>query len=186
MTNTDVGNELLELRRELALDKHQNRQLLHASADPWPIRERVYEILARHEFRVDATVYEKAKANPSIYETEAGFYHHIWLFHLKYVLPRIVQAGDRILITGAALGKNKGKAAFKQAIHDATQKVMPASNWEVAFMQSSEDPCLWLADYCAWAVQRKFELACERARDRIANRIHSEFDMFRSGQTHYY
>ncbi len=186
MTNTDAGQELLELRRDLALEKHQNRQFLHASADPWPVRERVYNCLSRADFRIDATIYEKSKAHPAIYETQPDFYQHIWYYHLKYVLPRIIRKGDRILITGAALGKNKGKAAFKQAIHNSAQQVMDAENWEVAFVQSSEDPCLWLADYCGWAMQRKYELACEKAYEYISSKVRSEFNMFRSGTKHFY
>tara|TARA_Y100001947_G_scaffold152089_1_gene153193 strand:+ start:2994 stop:3635 length:642 start_codon:yes stop_codon:yes gene_type:complete len=186
MTDTSLGQELLQLRRSLALDKHQNNHFLHATADPWPIREKVYTVLADGGFRIDATIYQKSKAQPHTRRTDADFYKHIWYFHLKYCVPRIVRNGDRILITGAALGKNKKKAAFKEAINNTAQQLLQPLNWEVSFVQSAEDPCLWAADYCAWAIQRKWELNCRRAYDMISDHIRSEFDQFRSGTTEYY
>lgn len=186
MNDTQLGQDLLDLRRNLALEKHQNNHFLHAAADPWPVRNRVYSILSCHKFRIDATIYEKSKAIPRLRETQAGFYQHIWYYHLKYCIPRIVSDGDRILITGATLGKNRTKAAFKLAINNSIQQILPTQNWEVSFIQSSEDPCLWAADYCAWAIQRKWELQCKRAYSQITSNLYTEFDMFSGGFTHYY
>ncbi|MDE0622828.1 MAG: hypothetical protein OXH83_14285 [Bryobacterales bacterium] len=43
-----------------------------------------------------------------------------------------------------------------------------------------------MADYCSWAIQRKWEKAELYAYDRIKPAIRSELDIFRRGTTHYY
>jgi hypothetical protein len=45
-----------------------------------------------------------------------------------------------------------------------------------------------LADYCAWALQRKYESGGKdcRSYDLIANRITYEYDLWERGNRHYY
>lgn len=186
MTNSDIGQELLQLRRDLLMEGHGERHMLHASADPRPVRQRVYAILQRHQFRIDATIFEKAKAQPQTRVDEPTFYQYAWYYHLKYVLPRIVRRGDRILITGAALNTRKSKVAFKQAINNSAQQLLQPGQWEVTFLQSAEDPCLWVADYCAWAIQRKWELQQLDVHNLIRPAITSEYDLWARGTTFYY
>ena len=58
--------------------------------------------------------------------------------------------------------------------------------WEVAFWPSNSDPCLQIADYCTWAIQRKWEKNDSRSYDLIKDKIVSEYDIFRFGSTYYY
>jgi hypothetical protein len=46
---------------------------------------------------------------------------------------------------------------------------------------SASDPCLWVADYCTWAIQRKWERGDTRSDDLIKDRIRSEFDIWERG-----
>ena len=186
MTNTNVGQALLELRRDLLMEGHGERHMLHASADPKPVRDRVYALLQAHDFRIDATIFEKSKAQPQTRIDEPTFYQYAWYYHLKYVIPRIVRRNDRIMITGAALNTRKSKVAFKQAINNSVQQLLPRNRWEVSFLQCAEDPCLWVADYCAWAIQRKYELGRTREHQLVSRLVRSEYDIWRNGQTHYY
>lgn len=91
-----------------------------------------------------------------------------------------------MLITAAALGEKKTKAAFKAGVNETAQQTLPRDKWEVTIRQSSEDPLLWVADYCAWAVQRKWERQDDRSYDLIRGRRGSEYDLWRPGKTHYY
>lgn len=71
-------------------------------------------------------------------------------------------------------------------MNNPIQQVMQRDKWEVAFHESSKDPLLWVADYCAWAVQRKWELDDRRSYDRIRNKIVTEYDLFRISEKHFY
>lgn len=43
-----------------------------------------------------------------------------------------------------------------------------------------------IADYCSWAIQRKWESGDQRSYDLIRDKIRSEFDAFSTGSMYYY
>ena len=57
-----IESDLLELRRELAWNGEPLTGGFHATNDKRHVRDQVFAMLARHEFRVDATIFEKRKA----------------------------------------------------------------------------------------------------------------------------
>jgi Protein of unknown function (DUF3800) len=181
-----LSTELLEIRRDLCASGEPDRNKLHAASDQQATRDRVFGVLAKHKFRVDATILEKSKAQPQTRTSEARFYQYAWYYHFKHVGPRILLGVDKLLITAAALGHNKTRAAFKNAVNNTVQQAVPREMWEVCFIESAMDPLLWAADYCAWAIQRKWEMADDRSHKLIAHAIASEFDLWEVGNTHYY
>jgi hypothetical protein len=129
---------------------------------------------------------EKSKAQPQTRISDATFYQYAWYYHFKHVGPRILKDADKLLITAAALGHKKTKAAFKNAVNNTVQQIASRDKWEIAFMDSALDPMLWAVDYCAWAIQRKWEANDVRSYELIANAISTEFDLWKMGQTRYY
>ena len=180
----DFGTEILELRRDLAWRGVSLDQVLHATTDAQAVRDEVYGVLAGMNFRVDATILEKRKTQPHL-QTEESFYQMAWYLHFKYVAPRIVSAGDRLLLTAASLGTKKKRAGFHNAVQRVARQVTPAAH-QVAFWPYESDPCLQVADYCTWAIQRKWELNDPRSHVLIAGKIRSEFEVFERGQLYYY
>lgn len=181
-----LSNDLLALRRELVLSGDEGRDKLHATSDKQDVRDRVFAMMAGHEFRVDVTLLEKRKAQPQTRVDEPTFYKYAWYFHFKHVCPKLLAGGHKLLITAAALGDRKKRAAFKEGVNNTVQQIAPRERWEVSFIDSMGDPLLWAADYCAWAVQRKWELADGRSYDLIAPKIATEFDLWELGKTYYY
>ena len=76
MKDLSVENELLELRRELAWEGLELRNGFHATTDKQSVRDRVFDILGGHNFRVDATILDKRKAKPNIRPTDTRFYKY--------------------------------------------------------------------------------------------------------------
>ena len=181
-----LASELLHIRRLLTANNEPDRDKLHATSDLQATRDEVFAALGRHEFRVDATLLEKSKAQPQTRISDPGFYQYAWYYHFKHVAPRIINGADKLLITAAALGTKKTKAAFKQSLNNTLQQTVPREKWEVSFIDSAKDPLLWAADYCAWAVQRRWELGDPRSHELIRPKIKSEFDLWSSGNHHYY
>jgi hypothetical protein len=181
-----VASNLLHIRPLLTANNEPDRDKLHATSDLQATRDEVFALLARHEFRVDATLLEKSKAQPQTRGTEPTFYQYAWYYHFKHVAPRIMKGADKLLITAAAVGTKKTKAAFKQALNNALQQTVSREKWEVSFIDSAKDPLLWAADYCAWAIQRRWEMADIRSYELIKPKIKSEFDLWASGDRHYY
>jgi hypothetical protein len=188
LTATDciVGQALLDLRRTLAWEGVGLNSEFHATEDLQAIRDRVYQAISPIEFRLDATILEKCKAQPSIRNTPERFYKIAWYLHTKYVVPQIVQSGDELLVVGASLGTKKRRALFHAAVDDVILQVTPTTQFRVASWACSSDPCLQAADYCAWAIQRKWESGDSRSYDLIKSKLASEFEVFRVGGSIYY
>ena len=59
MNTCGVGAALLNLRREMIWEGLPIDDCFHAASDKQSVRNRVFEELARHSFRVQATIMEK-------------------------------------------------------------------------------------------------------------------------------
>jgi hypothetical protein len=181
-----AGDALLGLRRELAWQGIGLESEFHATDDKQAVRDRVFALLRNHDLRIDATILEKAKAQPSARATHERFYQLAWYLHMKHVAPRIAKVTDTLLVVTASLGTKKRRAGFHAAVQDVMQQVSPTFTYRVASWSAASDPCLQIADYCAWAIQRKWEGGDERSHKLIADKIASEFAPFRVGPKRYY
>lgn len=185
LDDCNLGKALLDLRRELAWRGVYLDRVFHATTDDQAIRDVVFELLAAADFRVDATIFEKRKTIPTR-QNEHGFYKLAWYLHFKYVATKIVSSGDRLLVTAASLGTKKQRGIFHEAVNNVVFQVSPTLSHRVAFWPYASDPCLQIADYCTWAIQRKWEHGDDRSHVLIADKIHSEFDVWEVGQKYYY
>lgn len=180
------GDALMALRRQLRMEGLLEDKPFHASEDRQSVRDRVFAELAGHAFRVDSTILEKCKAQPQTRHSDAAFYQLAWYLHFKHVAPRIVRPGDELLVVGASVGTKARRAAFRGAIERVARQVTGGLNHKVACWDAAGEPCLQVADYCSWAVQRKWERADPRSHTLIAAKISSEFDAFGPGTVNYY
>jgi hypothetical protein len=187
LTDPLAGAELLRLRhRLLAEGAGPDRGDFHAAEDQQAVRDRVFAVLAPQTFRVDCTLLEKSKAMPHVRSSNARFYKVAWFYHMKHVAPLIAGPGDLLAVVGASLGERKKQKAFRAAILDVAFQTSRAAKTQVACWSASCDPCLQIADYCSWAIQRKWERGDTRSYGLIAAKIASEYDLWAGGTTHYY
>lgn len=180
-----VGDELQKLRREMAWRGVGLASEFHASVDSQDVRNEVFGLLQAHHFRVDVTVLDKTKAQPQTRISDERFYQTAWFLHFKYVAPRIASLYDELLVVSSSLGTNKGRAAFHAAVSSVARQVS-GSQCRVACWVCHSEPCLQVADYCCWAVQRKWESNDVRSYALIHDKIATEFEPFRFGKTVYY
>ena len=178
--------DLLDLRRELAWEGVELPEGFHATNDKWPTRMRVFDILSKHDFRVDATILEKRKIEPAIRRTDSSFYGFVWYNHLKYTVRDVVLPQGELLITAAAINIKQTKAYFNSAVQAVNREVMPEAIIKATMWPAATDICLQVADYCSWAVQRKWERDDSQAYAIIKDKIGSENDIFGSRTTFYY
>jgi hypothetical protein len=181
-----IGQAVMELRRHLAWRGYNTECSLHCTSDKQLVRDEMFALIQKHQFRVDATIVEKRKTLPRLRPTEVRFYQHAWYFHFKHVGPKIFSPKDEAHICAASTGTHKKKAAFKAAVHDVCGQAIAHLDWQLAFWEAATDPCLLVADYCCWAIQRKWEAKDERSYALIAKNIATEFDLWRWGTTYHY
>lgn len=184
--NHTIESDLLDLRRELAWTGVLLSRGFHATEDKQLVRDKVFDILKGYNLRIDATILEKRKAQPKIRPTDTRFYKYAWYFHMKFVAPSVASKSDQLLVIGASIGTKKKLAVFRSAVKDVMNQTSPTSAMQTAIWTAECDPCLQIADYCPWAIQRKWELADTRSYDLIKDKISTEYDLFRSGTTFYY
>lgn len=146
LESCDIGAELLDLRRHLVgrgLDLHNG---FHATEDRQAVRNEVFQIIGRYDFRFDVTIFEKAKAYPRIRETLVDFYNFAWYHHLKYVMPQISDGCDHIFVAAATINlkwkRDQANAALATAVHNT----IGATSFSAASWASSSEPCLQVAD----------------------------------------
>lgn len=143
-----VGDALARLRRELAWQGTELRDEFHATTDAQAVRDEVFAVIRQHDFRIDATIMEKAKTQPHLQADETRFYQAAWYQHMKHVAPRITEPGDELLVVGASLGTNKRRGLFGKAITDVVGQTARATAYRTATWSAACEPCLQVADYC--------------------------------------
>ena len=182
-----VASELSELRRDLAWQGHNLSRGFHATEDSQAVRDAVFGVLQSYLFRVDSTIIEKRKSHPQLRTSERRFYQSAWLYHMRYITPRIVTPGqDEVLLVAATVGTRQKAVSFKNAIEDVVSQVAPDTVMKSAYWPAYTDICLQIADYCSWAIQRKWESNDDRSHQLIRSKIWSEYDLFGKGNNYYY
>jgi hypothetical protein len=182
-----LGAEILNLRRALIWDKAPIREYFHASEDKQITRDRVFALLQQHTFSIQATILEKSKAFPHIRPTNHRFYQYGWFYHFKNAAPKVLNAGiTEMQITTASVGTHKGQAHFTAAVNDVVQQVLGDRAWNTNFCRAIADPCVQAADYCTWAIQKKWESNNLLSYNLIQNKIIHEVDIWSHGITHQY
>lgn len=177
---------LQQLRHDLLMKGAPVNDYFHATTDAQVIRDAVYENIVQYEYSVQATICEKAKAQPQITSSKARFYKTPWYYHCKIGLAPLFRDADEVIITAASLGTKKERLTFTNALGDVMRQNLGGKRHAVDFRPCQADPCLQIADYCAWAIQRKWERGDERSYDLIKNRITREFDLWEHGKHRFY
>lgn len=185
MDNVNAGHRLLDLRHELALEGH-DIHAFHAMNDPWPIRTRVFSAIQASEIQVDAIALQKRKTYGRVATDEGRFYQLAWHLLFKHVAPRRCHVRDDLLVVAASLGTATRKTRFKNAVDKVVQQHSICRSVAVGFWPAPSHPCLQVADYCAWAIQRWKERGDEGPIDMIQSKIASYFEPFAENPTSYY
>lgn len=185
MPDCAVGAALLSLRRELAWNDMPLGEYFHCCNDKQIVRDAVFSEINKFDFSVQATVLEKRKTQPKLRVTKERFYQHAWLYHFRHGIPPRIPPGHDLLVTAASLGTRKEKLSFTNAIADVMTQTSRAK-WKADFTPAASDPCLQVADYCAWAIQRKWESNDDRSFNLIKSRLTYQYDLFAKGTTYHY
>lgn len=177
--------DIIRLRRSLIWIGRELGDYFHATNDKQRIRDEFFNLIMDHDFTVQATVMEKSKSYPHIRESRATFYKYGWFYHFKHGLKGYIDPGNDALVTAASIGQKKERAAFQSAVDDVLKQTMN-TQWRTVFIPSANHPCLQVADYCAWAIQRKWERDDTRSYGIIKHRIKYEYDLWQKGRNHFY
>ncbi|RJP22049.1 MAG: hypothetical protein C4529_06380 [Deltaproteobacteria bacterium] len=138
--------------------------------------------------RVDSVIVEKRKTHPALRD-EVKFYPKMLGYLLRHLLKEDALTNgveEVIVITDNIPVKSKAKAVEKTIKMTLTEMLPGTVKYRVLHHASKSSFGLQVADYCNWAIYRKWEGGDSRSYDLIRSRIRSEFDIFQSGDRYYY
>jgi len=82
---------------------------------------------------------------------------------------------------------NKKRKAFEKAIKTTLAEMLPShARYRVLHHESQSSISLQVADYCNWAIYKKWTTGDLRSNELIKAGIKSEFDIFKTGESYYY
>jgi hypothetical protein len=172
MSDCQAGDRIQALRRRLAWRGVHLGAALHATEDPQVVRDEVFAMLRICEMRIDATIVAKGSV-PVEMRDGHRLYRYAWHEHFSRIAGEVAGPGDRLLAVASDLGTRKRRGAFHLAVDDAVRASARCPH-RVAFWPNMSEPCLVVADYCTWAIQRRWERDDERSHELIASKIASE------------
>jgi hypothetical protein len=180
--------ELTELKYDL-VEAGMDIEYFHASEDTPIVRDKVFEIIRNNltGIRVDSLVVEKRKTGPTL-RTEERFYPEMLGYLLRYLLNgyNLSLYSEVIVFTDRIPVHKKRKAVEKAVKTTLANKLPKGTQYRVFHHESKSNFDLQIADYCNWAIYRKWDREDKLSYKMIRSVIRSEFDMFKTGTTYYY
>ncbi|MEA2582120.1 MAG: hypothetical protein QOF33_205 [Thermomicrobiales bacterium] len=174
-----VGDALLESRRELVWQGTELTDAFHATTEKQAVRDEVYRLLGQHDFRVDATVFEKPKAMPHLQKDDT-FYELAWYLHMKHVAPRVAKQGDDLMVAGASA------AAARNRHRGCRQPDSTGGDCSVDLLAGGKRSVPTGGGLLLLGNSAHVEQGDPRSYALIASKIRTEFDVFRFGNVRYY
>ena len=180
--------EMTELKYNL-VESGKDIEYFHASEDAQAVRDEVFSIIQRNlaDVRVDSLVVEKRKVGPALRPPE-HFYPTMLGYLLRYILNGydLFQYKEVIVFTDRIPVHKKRKAVEKAAKIVLADMLPQGVRYRVLHHDSKSNMDLQIADYCNWAIYRKWDTQDERSYRVIRPVMNSEFDFYQTGTTFYY
>jgi hypothetical protein len=180
--------ELTELKYDLA-ETGMDIEYFHASEDTQAVRNSVFDIIRRNltDVRVDTLVVEKRKTGPAL-RIEERFYPEMLGYLLKYVLGGFnLSCYKEVIVFTDRIPVNRRRKAVEKTVKMTIAKMLPKKlPYRIFHHDSKSNIDLQIADYCNWAIYRKWDRGDERSYEQIQSVIRSEFDIFKTGDRTYY
>jgi hypothetical protein len=158
----------------------------HASEDRQAVRDEVFKILSEGEgFEFDAVVVEKRKVNPVLHDA-VRFYPQFANYLLRYVFNRYDDPAERIVVITDTLPIKKRRKAVEKAFKSYIRRQLGARPFSILHHASASHTCLQAADYCNWAIYKKWKDGEHRPHELISHFVRSEFDILARGTERFY
>lgn len=164
-----------------------NTEHFHCAEDNSHVRSKVFELISEHlsDLRIDALLVEKRKTGPALRDDQR-FYPEMLGYLLRYVVKETSRNDEIIVITDTIPLKRKRKA-IEKAVRSTLRAMLPTDcRFRVLHHASKSHFGLQVADYCNWAILRRWTRDESDHYDRIKPAIASEFEIFRTGKHLYY
>jgi len=197
-TLNPLGKERLEEIKYDLMKNGTNLEYFHATEDKQVVRNQVYGFIESLEnIEIDSVIVQKNKTNPSLYISEkkkkskkgATLYTIALRTLLQYIFRRYNNSAkvDRVAIVLSSIFDVSKRELIKKTIKIYLKQIF-SNPFYLYFHQNRSDKNTQIADYCCWAIYKKWTDGEIRPYNAVnkGNKIKSEFDIFKTGKTVYY
>ena len=152
-------------------------EYFHCYNDRRPVRRAVFNVIADHldNMRICCVVNEKEKTAPEMRD-DKRLYQWMLGYLLRRALSEELNAGaEEIIVITDTIPVNKKRRALEKSIKQAVvRNQLPKVTYRILHHQSRSHYGLQVADYCCWAIFRKWEREDSTWYDRIKPAIRHE------------
>lgn len=181
---TLFSHEFAELKYQLHV-QGTCLERFHACEDLQAVRDRVFDIISNSmSYTIHSIVVRKNRVNPVLHKY--GVYSIAYRTLLRYLVGnhKITQ----VCIIVDNVPDQSQQKTLKSTLRARAGEVLNARGipFSVHHHNSGSHALLQTADYCAWAIYRKWQNNDLRSYAHIRRRICNEYDLFERGNTDYY
>lgn len=124
---------------------------------------------------------EKARIDATLHE-DRRFYPWMLGYLLGRVLPEELKANtNEVIVITDTIPVNRKRQAVEKSIRRAVRNQLPELKYRILHHQSRSHYGLQMADYCCWAIFRKWQKGESTWYDRIKPAMRGEFNVSRVG-----
>ena len=171
------------------IEKGRDIEYFHASEDKQEVRDQVFAIIQKYlsQIRVDTLLVDKRRVGPSLRPVEK-FYPKMMGYLLNYVIKGLSWSGvSEVIVITDQIPVRKYREAVIKAIKVTLTAMLPVNvTYRILHHDSKSNAGLQIADYCNWAIYRRWESNDERSYALITRAIQSEFNIFEKGEIKHY
>ena len=155
-------------------------EYFHCYNDSKRVRSSVFGLIASKSVgvNIDYLVVEKSKV-PHAIRDEARFYPRMLGYLISLVAPIELESGDanEIVIITDTIPVNRRRRAVEKAVQTTLASMLPSRvKYRILHHQSRSHYGLQVADYCCWAIFRKWQGQDSTWFDRISPAVRNEFE----------
>lgn len=178
-------SDFFGLKHELGCEE------LHATEDKQATRDMMYAMLEQHCehgcFTIDSIIAQKNRTNPVIREADV-FYAKLLRILLRRVFRNRATCNiDHINVWAARIGIRRKKSLFEKTVKTyLAHGLKTRIPYRLLIHASASHPLLQVADYCCWAVAKKWKDGETRPHQKIRRALKTEFEVFRGRLREYY
>ena len=175
--------EMTELKYNL-VERGMNLEYFHAAEDNQATRNQIFDIIEKHltGVTVDSIIVEKQKVAATLRDEEQ-FYPKVLGTLLREILKHypLAEFAEVIVFTDS-LPVQRKRAAVEKGVKTTLAAMLPASvRYRVLHHASKSNLDLQIADYCTWAIYRKWNRQDMRSYVRVQAAVRSQWDVMQTG-----
>jgi hypothetical protein len=175
--------ELTELKYDL-VERGMALEYFHAAEDNQATRTRVFDIIEKNlsDAAVDSIIVEKQKVGAALHADE-HFYPRVLGTLLRDILRHYsLEEFAEVIVFTDSLPVSRKRGAVAKGVKVTLAAMLPASvRYHVLHHASKSNMDLQIADYCAWAIYRKWNSQDARSFQRLKAAVRREWDVLQAG-----